>query len=233
MSSSIELTDISHGFQMNNEKVTLFNHLNLSIHQGQTTSLVGPSGSGKSTLLSLLGGLETPASGRVVYDKAGQSQPLFLLKQRSGFIFQQFHLLPELDALSNVLFPLKLKGDKSALKKAKYWLERVSMAHRCNHRPHQLSGGEQQRIAIARALCTEPDFIFADEPTGNLDAQTAESIFTLLMALASERNVGLVLVTHNNDMAQQCDRQYSLKDGTLNHGSLFSFHDKEGQHHAK
>ena len=226
MSSSIELNNVSHGFQVNKDRITLFNRLNLSIHQGQTTSLVGPSGSGKSTLLSLLGGLEEPTSGSVVYYKSGQSQPLFLLKQHSGFIFQQFHLLPELDALSNVLLPLKLRGDKDALKKAKRWLKRVSMEHRFQHRPHQLSGGEQQRIAIARALCTEPDFVFADEPTGNLDAQTARTIAELLMELASERNVGLVLVTHNENMAQQCDRRYYL-----NQGALSMFHDKEEEQH--
>lgn len=222
MSSSIELHNVSHGFQINRESIALFSQLNLTVLQGETTSLVGPSGSGKSTLLSLLGGLESPNSGEVNYLKDGQSQSLLLLKQRAGFIFQQFHLLPELDALSNVLLPLKLRGDSCALFKAKSWLKRVSMEHRSKHRPHQLSGGEQQRIAIARALVTEPDFIFADEPTGNLDAHTAESIATLLMTLAKERNVGLVLVTHNNNMAQQCDRRYYL-----NNGSLHSFDNGE------
>ena len=189
MSNHIELSNISQSFQTKESKVTLFDDLNLSIIQGESYAITGPSGAGKSSLLMLLSGLEQATTGQGRYVKAGQSQSLDSLRADIGFIFQQFHLLPELTALNNVALPLKLRGDKSALNKARVWLDKVGLSHRLNHKPSELSGGEQQRVAIARALVFEPNFIFADEPTGNLDQKSATEIADLLFSCCQENNV--------------------------------------------
>jgi len=212
MSSYIELKNISHSFQLNQAKVTLFSELNLSIVQGQSYAITGPSGAGKSTLLMLMSGLEQPTSGQGVYVKAEQSKPLDSLRPDIGFIFQQFHLLAELTALDNVALPLKLRGDKQALKKAMVWLTKVGLSHRINHKPSELSGGEQQRVAIARALVFEPNFIFTDEPTGNLDQKSATEIADILFTCCQENNAGLVVVTHSDILANRTQHIFSLAD---------------------
>ncbi len=168
MSNHIELKNISQSFQVNHSKVTLFEQLNLSIYQGESYAITGPSGAGKSSLLMLASGLEKPTTGQGVYVQNNQIKPLDDLRTDIGFIFQQFHLLPELTALNNVALPLKLRGDKQAIDKAELWLNKVGLGHRKSHKPSELSGGEQQRVAIARSLVFEPKYIFADEPTGNL-----------------------------------------------------------------
>jgi len=213
MSSYIELQNISQSFQVNQSKVTLFNDLNLSVHQGESYAITGPSGAGKSSLLMLMSGLEQPTTGQGVYVKAGQAQTLDFLRSNIGFIFQQFHLLPELTALNNVALPLKLRGDKEANNKAMVWLTKVGLAERQNHKPSELSGGEQQRVAIARALVFEPSFIFADEPTGNLDQKSATEIADLLFNCCQENNAGLVVVTHSDVLANRAQHIFSLADG--------------------
>ncbi len=217
MSSTIELKNIGQSFQLNESKVTLFKDLNLSIVQGSSYAITGPSGAGKSSLLMLMSGLEQPSSGHGCYIKEKKSQSLDLLRPHIGFIFQQFHLLPELTALHNVALPLKLRGDKNAINKAKTWLDRVNLSHRINHKPCELSGGEQQRVAIARALVFEPHYIFADEPTGNLDQKSATDIADLLFACCDESNAGLVVVTHSEVLANRAQHVLSLADGQLQH----------------
>jgi len=187
----------------------------LSIIQGKSYAITGPSGAGKSSLLMLMSGLEQAATGQGRYVKAEKSQSLDFLRADIGFIFQQFHLLPELTALNNVALPLKLRGDKSALNKAKVWLDKVGLSHRINHKPSELSGGEQQRVAIARALVFEPNFIFADEPTGNLDQKSATEIADILFSCCQENNAGLVVVTHSETLASRAQHVFLLENGSL------------------
>jgi putative ABC transport system ATP-binding protein len=213
MSSYIELKNISQSFQTKQATVSLFKHLNLSIYQGGSYAITGPSGAGKSSLLMLISGLEKATSGQAVYVNEQQSQPLDFLRSDIGFIFQQFHLLPELTALNNVALPLKLRGDKQALAKARLWLAKVGLSQRMHHKPSELSGGEQQRVAIARALVFEPKFIFADEPTGNLDQKCATEIADILFDCCQQNNAGLVVVTHSNVLAKRAQHIFSLADG--------------------
>ncbi|USD22631.1 ABC transporter ATP-binding protein [Microbulbifer variabilis] len=215
MSSSIHLKQIDHRFTLAKQQVSLFEDLNIELHSGQSYAIVGPSGVGKSSLLLLMAGLEPPVSGEVQFQKSGKPQLLKSLRQISGFIFQQFHLLPELDALNNVALPLKLKGDKRALTTAELWLDKVGLAERMYHKPQQLSGGEQQRVAIARAFVMQPQFIFADEPTGNLDEKTAQHIAQLMFDCCQQSGAGLVLVTHSMELAQQADTLLQLGQGKL------------------
>ncbi len=230
MSCSIELKNVSQSFQSNCSDsnscesntsknnvstITLFENLNLSISQGQSYAITGPSGAGKSSLLMLLSGLEKPSSGQGCFNNDNHTSALDNLRSEIGFIFQQFHLLPELTALHNIALPLKLRGDKQAIKKAKHWLAKVGLSKRANHKPSQLSGGEQQRVAIARALVFSPKFIFADEPTGNLDQHNANEIADILFACCQENNAGLVIVTHSNVLASKAQNIYSLANGEL------------------
>lgn len=215
MSSYIQLSNISQSFSLKSSTVTLFEGLNLSIHQGQSYAVIGPSGAGKSSLLMLMSGLEKPTLGQGIYIKDKQEYSLEFLRSDIGFIFQQFHLLPELTALNNVALPLKLRGDKEALSKAKTMLAKVGLLERMNHNPNELSGGEQQRVAIARALVFEPRFIFADEPTGNLDEKSAADIADTLFNCCKESNSALVIVTHNQALASRAQHIYSLANGGL------------------
>ena len=213
MSNHITLKNINQSFQMNGSQVTLFDDLNLSIVQGESYAITGPSGAGKSSLLMLMSGLEQPTAGQGLYVKDEKSETLDCLRADIGFIFQQFHLLPELTALNNVALPLKLRGDKQATEKAMIWLEKVGLSNRIDHKPSELSGGEQQRVAIARALVFEPSFIFADEPTGNLDQKSATEIADILFACCQENNAGLVVVTHSEILANRAQHIFSLADG--------------------
>ena len=215
MKNSINLTSVSHHFDGADQKITLFNNLNLSIEAGKSYSIVGPSGAGKSSLLTLAAGLELPKSGEISFNINGQQITSLQLRKKSGFIFQQFHLLPELDAIGNLALPLRLKGDKQATEKALHWLERVGLKDRATHKPSQLSGGEQQRIAVARAFVSDPLFIFADEPTGNLDQQTSKEISDLMFEFSSNKQCALVVVTHSNSIACRADKQYRLSNRLL------------------
>lgn len=216
MPSYIQLSNISQSFVLNDTKVTLFEQLSLTINQGQSYAIMGPSGAGKSSLLMLMSGLEQPSSGSGVYVKDQQESSLAFLRADIGFIFQQFHLLPELTALNNVALPLKLRGDKNAISKASKMLAKVGLQDRLNHNPNELSGGEQQRVAIARALVFEPRFIFADEPTGNLDEKSATEIANILLNCCKDSNAALIMVTHSQALADRAEHIFSLAHGGLN-----------------
>jgi len=215
MSCSIELKSVSQSFENNAATITLFEDLDLSINQGQSYAITGPSGAGKSSLLMLLSGLEQPTSGQGSFISDNRILTLDNLRSEIGFIFQQFHLLPELTALHNIALPLKLRGDKQAINKAELWLEKVGLSDRGHHKPSQLSGGEQQRVAIARALVFSPKFIFADEPTGNLDQHNANEIADILFACCQQSNAGLIIVTHSAVLAGKAKHIFSLANGQL------------------
>jgi len=216
----IQATRLGKQFDSHNGTLSLFSELELAIHRGESVAIVGPSGSGKSTLLSLLAGLDSPSTGDVVI--AGQSLTQLddsararLRSEHLSFIFQSFHLLPELSALENVILPLEIRGQQNAHQQAQHWLAQVGLAERQHHYPTTLSGGEQQRVAIARAFATEPTLLFADEPTGNLDDQTGESIINQLFSLNQQHQTTLILITHDNSLAARCDRTLQLHNGQL------------------
>ncbi len=208
--------------------VTALDHVNLSIAPNEFVAIMGPSGGGKSTLLHLLGGLDTPTSGRVLLDGTDLSTLndtalTILRRQHIGFVFQFFNLIPVLNVLENVTLPLVLDGkQQAATAKAREWLERVGLKDRMDHRPNQLSGGQQQRVALARALVTEPSLLLADEPTGNLDSRSADDMLHLLRRAVTEWNRTVVMVTHDARMAAYADRIILLKDGTVVDDTLLS-----------
>ncbi|HIQ54634.1 ABC transporter ATP-binding protein [Halopseudomonas pachastrellae] len=198
----------------------ILSDVNLSIQRGSSVAIVGASGSGKSTLLSLLAGLDLPSSGEVLL--AGQSLTALDEDQRAalrglevGFVFQSFQLLDSLNAVENVMLPLELAGRRDARQHATELLERVGLNARISHYPQQLSGGEQQRVAIARAFASEPAILFADEPTGNLDAATGQKITDLLFDLNREHGTTLILVTHDERLAARCERALHMQAGQL------------------
>jgi putative ABC transport system ATP-binding protein len=200
--------------------LTIVDHISLTITAGETVALVGASGAGKSTLLALLAGLDLPSSGRIwlagteitTLDEDARAR---LRAERVGFVFQAFHLLPALTALENVMLPLELVGRDDARSAALAMLQRVGLGPRAGHYPRQLSVGEQQRVALARASVTRPAVLFADEPTGNLDTVTGESIGQLLFELNAEAGTTLVLVTHDRQLAARCGRVLSMRAGQL------------------
>jgi len=215
MPDTIELDTIGHHFDNDRERIELFRDLSHTIRADETLAIIGPSGAGKSSLLAIAAGLEIPAGGRVCFTIDGVSVDALTMRANSGFIFQQFHLLPELDAIGNLALPLRLKGNRDAFDIAAAWLEKVGLKDRARHRPHQLSGGEQQRIAVARAFVTAPRFIFADEPTGNLDMQTSETVAGLMFDCARETGCGLVIVTHSKQLAMRANVCLLLDAGQL------------------
>jgi len=209
-----------------NGELLILDNINMSVEKAQSVAIIGASGSGKSTLLSLLAGLDSPSSGSVTIDgqrvdHLNEEQRAKLRQDRIGFIFQSFHLIPALNALDNVMLPLELKGQKNACQKAQHLLDRVGLSERYTHKPSQLSGGEQQRVAIARAFASEPDILFADEPTGNLDQSSGETIIDLLFKLNREQAATLILVTHDQALADACQRQFRLDHGCI---SELTFH---------
>jgi len=209
----IYLNGVGQSFSTNEATVTLFEDINLTVKQGLSYAVTGPSGAGKSSLLMLMSGLEVPSQGSANFVCSGQQYELTSQREKMGFVFQQFHLLPELTALNNVALPLKLRGVSDAKEKAAQWLHRVGLSHRKLHKPHQLSGGEQQRVAIARALVFEPSFIFADEPTGNLDGANASEIADLLFSCCADQGAGLIVVTHSEALAERAQNRFALESG--------------------
>ncbi len=194
--------------------------ISLTIKAGESIAVTGASGSGKSTLLGLLAGLDTPSSGTIYLGEhlitaLNEDQRAAVRAELVGFVFQSFQLLPTLTALENVMLPLELHGRRDAEKAAADFLDRVGLAARHSHYPRQLSGGEQQRVAIARAFAGEPKILFADEPTGNLDSQTGANIIDLLFAMNREAGTTLVLVTHEQRLADRCGRRLTLDAGMV------------------
>jgi putative ABC transport system ATP-binding protein len=200
--------------------LAILGEVELAVKAGETLAITGASGSGKSTLLGLLAGLDQPSSGEVSLlgqrlNGLDEDARARLRAGRVGFVFQTFQLLPALSALENILLPLELAGRDDARERATHWLTRVGLAARARHTPRQLSGGEQQRVAIARAFATDPEVVFADEPTGNLDADTGARIIDLLFELNASARTTLILVTHDDALASRCQRRLHLVAGRV------------------
>lgn len=216
----LKLEHIHKTYRSGNRPLEVLAGINAIVSSGESLSIVGPSGSGKTTLLGISAGLDTPTSGEV-YILDTPLSPLdedaraALRNRYIGFVFQNFQLIPTLTALENVCIPLELKGSKQPQKTAMEWLDRVGLADRSGHYPIQLSGGEQQRVAIARACAGQPALLFADEPTGNLDGETATQIENLLFESHQETGNTLIVVTHNTDLAARTDRLLRLRRGRI------------------
>jgi putative ABC transport system ATP-binding protein len=200
--------------------LTILDNVSFELQEGQSLAITGPSGSGKSTLLGLLAGLDIATSGEIYLDGIGlhlldEERRAGIRKEKIGFVFQSFELLPSLTALENVMLPSELKSETKPMENAKYFLERVGLKDRQHHYPNQLSGGEQQRVAIARAFACKSKILFADEPTGNLDPKNGELISKLLFEVNAESDNALVIVTHDHELANNCDKKIELKLGQI------------------
>ena len=216
----IDAEQLNKSYTIDHRRIQVLQDVSLHIGTGEFAVIQGTSGSGKSTLLSLLSGLDRPDSGRVRIQERDitdlSEDALAPLRNRTfGFVFQSFHLVPSLSAQENVMFPAELAGSANAAADAVNLLTRVGLNHRRDNMPHQLSGGEQQRVAICRALINRPAIIFADEPTGNLDSRSGQAILELMLEFQREFHTTLLLVTHNPDLARQADRRFRLADGRL------------------
>ncbi len=216
----LEAQHITKTYKIGERKIDVLKDISLKIEAGEVVAIVGSSGSGKSTLISMLSGLDQPTRGRIfvesqdITDKT--EDELAPMRNRTiGFVFQSFHLVPSLTAMENITFPAELNGDPQAYAKAEALLRRVGIWERADNFPHQLSGGEKQRVAICRALINQPSIIFADEPTGNLDSANSTEILNLLFELHREKESTLVLVTHNMEIARMADRVVPLQDGEI------------------
>jgi lipoprotein-releasing system ATP-binding protein len=218
----IQCVDLNKTFKDAGKPVDVFVNLNLELAAGECIAIIGRSGAGKSTLLHLLGGLDKPTSGSVLingqdFKKLSEKQKSMLRNKSLGFIYQFHHLLPEFTAVENVCIPLVMGGADIvyAENKAKMILSKAGLAERLQHKVAQLSGGERQRVAIARSLVTEPLCVLADEPTGNLDSQTADQVFAMMLNLNKELDTSLVIVTHDEQLAAKMDKTYLLENGQL------------------
>jgi len=216
----IEARHLTKTYTIGSRQIRVLDNVSLSVTDGEFLVVEGSSGSGKTTLLSLLSGLDKPTAGRIFIEKKDitdtKEDDLAPLRNKViGFVFQSFHLVPSLTALENVMFPAELRRDPKAREKAKALLQQVDLDPRCDNFPHQLSGGELQRVAICRALINRPKIIFADEPTGNLDTENGRAVLKLLLEFHKERQTTLILVTHNFEIAGMADRMIILKDGRI------------------
>lgn len=219
-SPAVEIEDVHISLGAGDARVHILRGVSLKVQRGEAIGVVGQSGSGKSTLLMLLAGLERPDAGKIMIDgqsldRMSEDQLARFRGARIGIVFQSFHLIPTMTALENVAIPLELSGVRDASVKALQELDAVGLSARAGHYPAQLSGGEQQRVAIARALATDPAIIVADEPTGNLDEKSGQSIVSLLFNLKAKRGATLILVTHDMSLASRCDRTVRMRSGTI------------------
>ena len=217
---SLKLENVKKSFWQAGQEIQVLKGVNATIAMGEVVAIVGQSGSGKSTLLSLLSGLDSPTSGAVIVNDQdlsllSQDQLTLFRGKNIGIVFQQFHLMAHLNALENVMLPLEILGVDVPEKKAKSILQIMELGHRLTHFPGQMSGGECQRVAMARALAVEPAILLADEPSGNLDVETGERVMNEFFRVVKKANVTTVLVTHSEALAKKCDRQLVLKNGTL------------------
>jgi putative ABC transport system ATP-binding protein len=216
----IQLKNITKTVRSGSDDLTILDDVSLEIPDGEFVAVTGASGSGKSTLLGLIAGLDAPSSGEILIDgepitKMSEDALARLRSEKIGFIFQSFHLIPSLTAYENVLVPMEISGFKNARETADKLLADVALTNRGHHYPSELSGGEQQRIAIARAFANRPKILLADEPTGNLDSRNGQHIFELMTELHDQSNVTLVLVTHDQELANRAHRQIRLRDGRV------------------
>ncbi|MBC7617026.1 MAG: ABC transporter ATP-binding protein [Pedobacter sp.] len=220
METILEVKQVSKTYQNANNTLTVLDQINLSITKGETVAITGPSGSGKTTLLGLCAGLDGASTGSVAlngiaFEGLNEDERASIRNQYVGFIFQNFQLLPTLTALENVMVPLELRGAKNSKSVALDLLEKVGLTSRSHHYPVQLSGGEQQRVSLARAFSNQPAILFADEPTGNLDAETSEKIIKLLFNLNKDAGTTLVIVTHDAELAARTNRIVKIKGGSI------------------
>ena len=207
-------------YLLEEEKIEALKGINITVKKGEMVALMGPSGSGKSTLLHLLGGIDVPTEGKVfindfdIFSLDDKKLSVFRNKH-IGFVFQFHYLLPEFTVLENVMLPVQIYNKRGAKEKAEKILRLLGLEHRLNHKPTQISGGEQQRTAIARAVVNEPDIILADEPTGNLDSENAHNVMSIFKEMNKKNNVSIVIATHDPEIAEYCDRIFYLKDGQI------------------
>jgi len=218
----LNISDVSRTFLQGGSELNVLEKSNLQLKSGEITALVGPSGSGKSTLLQIAGLLERPDAGEISIDeracgRLGDSERTKLRRDRLGFVYQSHHLLPEFSAIENVIVPQMIANvpRSQARERATELLTKLGLGERLDHRPGQLSGGEQQRVAIARALANAPKVLLADEPTGNLDPETSESVFAQLLALVREEGLAALIATHNPELAARMDRRVSVQGGAI------------------
>ena len=220
MSTLIELDDVSKVYAMGEVAVNAVAGISMAVEPGELLSIVGPSGSGKSTLMNILGCLDVPTTGRYMLDgndvgQLNDNQLAELRGRKIGFIFQTYNLLPRLSALANVQLPLLYRGGKDGRQRSIAALEKVGLGNRLKHRPNELSGGEQQRVGIARALVKDPSIILADEPTGNLDTQSGNDIMNILHQLREDDGITVLIVTHDPEIAAATNRVVSMRDGAV------------------
>ncbi len=216
----LSVEHLSKFFKSGERAIPVLSDVSFAVEEGSTCAVVGPSGSGKTTLIAICAGLERPSEGAVIFDgialHAAAEEELARIRNRSiGFIFQNFQLLPSLTALENVMVPAEIRGENHARSRAGELLKQVGLDGRLHHYPVQLSGGEQQRVAIARAFMNQPKILFADEPTGNLDAETAEEIIKLIFDLNATRGTTLLLVTHDRELTRQASRLIRVRGGKV------------------
>lgn len=220
MATILSLRNVSKTYRSGDRTLTVLDNIQFTVEAGATLSIVGPSGSGKTTLLGLCAGLDRTSSGsialnNIVLDELSEDERAQVRNEHVGFIFQNFQLIPTLTALENVMVPLELRGEKSSKRHALELLDKVGLAERSHHYPAQLSGGEQQRVSLARAFSNNPKILFADEPTGNLDAETSDKIVSLLFELNKAAGTTLILVTHDMDLASKTGRIIRVKGGKI------------------
>jgi putative ABC transport system ATP-binding protein len=220
MSNVLEAENLSKIYSSADHELTVLNNISFKVAEGQSISIIGPSGSGKTTLLGLCAGLDVPSKGSISLmgfklNAMSEDDRAYIRNQYVGFVFQNFQLLSTLTALENVMVPLELRGERNVLPKAKELLNRVGLSARLKHYPSQLSGGEQQRVAMARAFITNPKILFADEPTGNLDGDNAQHVTELLFGMNKEQGTTLILVTHNLELAQMTNRILKMRNGNV------------------